>query len=148
MSIGQVAKAAGVKVPTVRHYEEVGLLRAAARSDTNRRLFREEDVSRLRFIRHARELGFQLAAIRQLLALAEFPEEPCNEVDEIARRRLQEIDYKMARLTLLRDAIQSMIENGSHNSIRECNVIDVLAKCDDRRGLIVDQTDGLDRILP
>ena len=68
LSIGIVAKLAGMNAPTIRYYEEIGLLPTPARTGTNRRTYGDGDVRRLKFIRHARELGFDLDAIRQLLA--------------------------------------------------------------------------------
>ena len=127
LSIGAAAKRTGIKVATIRYYEEIGLLPAPPRTDSNRRTYSEEDVRRLKFVRHARELGFNLDAIRQLLALAGFPEEPCAEADEIARARLVEVEGKIARLTALRAELQGMIEQGTHGLIRECRIIEVLA---------------------
>ena len=70
VSIGALSSETGVKIPTIRYYESIGLLDAADRSASNRRLYGPDDTRRLRFIRHARELGFEVEAIRQLLALA------------------------------------------------------------------------------
>lgn len=131
MPIGRVADLTGVKVPTIRYYEEIGLLPAPPRTDSNRRTYSEADVRRLKFVRHARELGFDIDAIRQLLALAGLPEEPCEEADQIARSRLDEVEGKIARLSALRKELQEMIDNDNHGVIRECRVIEVLAGHDD-----------------
>lgn len=74
--IGAAALASGVRVPTVRYYESVGLLPALERTEGNRRQYSEADVNRLAFIRHARELGFELDAIRTLLHLQDSPSQP------------------------------------------------------------------------
>lgn len=132
LSIGAVAKLARIKVPTIRYYEEIGLLPHPRRTDSNRRTYGKEDVRRLTFIRHARELGFDLGAIRQLLALAGLPEEPCAEADEIARARLVEVEDKIARLLALREELKAMLEQGAHGLIRECRVIEILADYDER----------------
>lgn len=129
--IGTVATLTGVKVPTIRYYEEIGLLPAPPRTNSNRRTYSEVHVRRLKFIRHARELGFDLDAIRQLLALAGLPDEPCAEADDIARARLVEVEAKLARLTALRRELRAMIESGTHGRIRECRVIEVLADHDE-----------------
>ncbi|MBP0491559.1 MerR family transcriptional regulator [Pararoseomonas indoligenes] len=126
-TIGALARLADVKVPTIRYYEEIGLLPAAPRTESNRRLYGEEAVRRLRFIRHARDLGFEVEAIRQLLALADQPERPCAEVDGIARAHLAAIDDRIARLTALRTEIGRMTECGSHGRVGDCQVIQVLA---------------------
>ena len=67
VSIGEAAKLSGVKAPTIRFYEEIGLLPRPARTGANRRLFADDDLRRLAFIRHCRELGFNLDALRALL---------------------------------------------------------------------------------
>lgn len=127
MPIGTVAKLTGVKVPTIRYYEEIGLLPAAPRTDSNRRTYDDSDVRRLKFIRHARELGFDLEAIRELLALAAMPEQPCADADIIARAHLGEIEGKITRLVALREELQAMIEQCTHGRVRECRVIEVVA---------------------
>lgn len=130
--IGAVAELTQIKVPTIRYYEEVGLLPKLARTSSNRRIYTEADVRRLRFIRQARELGFDLEAVRHLLSLAGLPDEPCDEADEIARARLNEIEHKIGRLTLLRRELQSMIDIGPHGTIRQCRIMEVLAGADDQ----------------
>ncbi len=82
--IGRAAELTRVKVPTIRYHEEIGLLPASSRTASNRRTYGNADLRRLKFVRHARALGFDLDALRQLLALAGLPDEPCEEADEIA----------------------------------------------------------------
>ncbi|GGD87414.1 MerR family transcriptional regulator [Aureimonas endophytica] len=124
LTIGEASKACGIKVPTIRYYEQIGLL-ATARSDGGRRLFDEGDLRRLRFIRHARELGFEIEPIRQLLTLSDRPESPCEGADEIARAHLADIDHKIARLSALRVEIARMADC-THGSVDTCRVIEVL----------------------
>lgn len=126
ISIGAVAKATGVKVPTIRYYEDVGLLPVADRTDSNRRTYDAATVSRLRFIRHARDLGFAVEAIRQLLDLSDQPERSCHDADSIARLHLADIDEKIARLTALRAEVKRMVDEGEHGRVAECRVIEVL----------------------
>lgn len=95
------ARRSGVKVPTIRYDEKAGLIPQPARTDAGRRTYADADVWQLRFIRHARELGFEIDAIRQLLGLSEHPDVSCSEVDVIARAHLREIESKIARLTVL-----------------------------------------------
>lgn len=127
LSIGALSDLAGVKVPTIRYYEDIGLIAHAPRTASNRRTYGNEDIRRLRFIRHARDLGFEVEAIRQLLDLASDPNRPCSVADAIARRHLADIDEKIARLSALKSEVARMIENCSHGSIGECRVIKVLA---------------------
>ena len=125
--IGVLARETGVKVPTIRYYESVGLLPEPARSPSNRRTYGERDVQRLNFIRHARELGFEVDQIRELLTLADQPQRPCSEADAIAREHLVDIESKIARLTALRTEVQRMLASCAHGSIADCRVIEVLA---------------------
>ncbi|MEE7478781.1 MULTISPECIES: MerR family transcriptional regulator [Methylobacterium] len=127
LSIGEVSRRTAVKVPTVRFYEERGLLPKPGRTDGNRRTYGEADVRRLRFIRHARELGFEIEDIRALLDLAGQPERPCAEADAIARKHLADIDDRIARLTGLREEVRAMVEQCSGGHVRECRIIEVLA---------------------
>ena len=85
MPIGEIARRSQVKVPTIRYYEQIGLLPPPPRSEGNRRLYGMRDLRRLSFIRHARDLGFEIDAIRTLLTLQDNPTQPCAEADSIAR---------------------------------------------------------------
>jgi DNA-binding transcriptional MerR regulator len=127
LHIGGLSRQTGVKVPTIRYYEGVGLLPAPERSESNRRLYGAETVERLRFIRHARELGFEVDAIRQLLDLSDQPERSCAEADSIARRHLGDINSRIRRLGALKREIQRMIDECAKGRIAECRVIDVLS---------------------
>lgn len=132
LAIGRLSQDSGVKIPTIRYYESIGLLPPPVRSEGNRRLYPPEAVRRLRFIRHARELGFDIEAIRQLAALAQDPCQPCCEADRIARQRLGEIEEKIARLAAQRDELVRMIGECTHGRVEDCGVIDILddhAKC-------------------
>jgi DNA-binding transcriptional MerR regulator len=126
LTIGRIAAAAGCKVQTVRYYEQIGLLPRPARSEGNQRLYGKADVDRLMFIRHARELGFPLQAIRDLLGLSDRPEQSCAAVDAIARAQLAAVEQRIARLQALERELQRMIEECSGGRIAECRVIEVL----------------------
>lgn len=136
-TIGDVAKASGVKVPTIRYYEEIGLLPPPPRTEGGRRSYGASDISRLSFIRHARELGFEVEAIRTLLVLQESPDQSCAAADAIARERLIEVDRRIASLTALKAELQRMVEGCSHGHIGDCRVIEILAdhgKCEHHHG--------------
>lgn len=130
LPIGALSRATGVKVPTIRYYEQIGLMGAAARTASNRRSYGPDDIRRLAFIRHARDLGFEIDEIRQLLELAAAPGAPCADADAIAARHLAAIEERISRLTALRDEIARMVTQGRHGSIGECRVIAVLADHD------------------
>lgn len=125
--IGEAARRSGVKVPTIRYYEQIGLLAAPARTEGNRRLYTHHDLRRLAFIRHARELGFDVEAIRALLSLQDHPEQSCASADAIARARLVEVEGRIARLTALKDELTRMIGECACGRVAECRVIETLA---------------------
>ena len=127
LPIGEASKRAGVKVTTIRFYEQIGLLPAASRTDGNRRHYGDDDVQRLAFIRHARELGFEIDAIRTLLTLQDDLDQPCSTADAIAKARLEEVEQRITSLTALKAELQLMIEGCGHGRLVECNVIGVLA---------------------
>ena len=126
ISIGKAAQATGVKVPTIRYYEEIGLLPPAPRTGSNRRLYGELDLDRLRFIRRARELGFEVGAIVALLKLQSKPETSCTSVDIIARERLAEVDRRIANLQALKRDLQRMIRRCGRERVSDCRIIKAL----------------------
>ena len=127
VSIGEAAKETGVKVPTIRFYEEIKLLRTPERTDGNRRQYGQSDLSRLSFIRHARELGFDLDAIRTLLTLQDNPDQPCVAADGIAKARLADVERRIRSLTALKKELVAMIDGCSSGRVSECRVIETLA---------------------
>lgn len=127
ISISQAARASGVKAPTIRFYEQIGLLPPPPRTEGNRRHYSDADVRRLAFIRHARELGFEIDAIRTLLQLQDQPEQPCEAADEIARAHLDEVERKIASLTALRKELERVVAGCAHGKVAECRVIELLA---------------------
>ena len=127
VSIGEAARVSGVKVPTIRYYEQIGLLPPLPRTEGNRRTYDQSDLRRLAFIRHARELGFETAAIRTLLALQDNVDQPCLTADAIAQARLIEVEQRIESLTALKAELETMIEGCRHRQIAACRVIEVLA---------------------
>lgn len=127
IAIGAAARQSGVKVPTIRYYEEIGLLPAPSRGQSNRRSYANVDVRRLAFIRHARELGFEIGAIRALVTLQDDPQQSCGTADAIARARLEEVNQRIRSLTALKSELEQMVEGCKHGRVCECKVIEVLA---------------------
>jgi len=109
LTIGKLATATGVKVPTIRYYEQIGLLPGADRSSGNQRLYAPAAQERLAFIRHARDLG-----------------QSCAEADAIARAQLIAVEGRIARLQALRGELARMLDHGTGGRIAECRVIEVL----------------------
>lgn len=126
-TIGGLARASGVKVTTIRYYESIGLIDAPDRSEGGQRLYDRGAVDRMSFIRHARDLGFSLEAIRDLIALSSNGERSCAEIDEIARRHAADIRHRIKRLKALEREMERMIKSCSVNRVSDCRVLAVLA---------------------
>jgi DNA-binding transcriptional MerR regulator len=127
LPIGELARHTAVKVPTIRFYEQIGLLPIPPRTEGNQRRYGEGDVDRLNFIRHARELGFEVDDIRQLLAMSTEPQASCHTADSIARNHLAEIERRIASLRALRGELKRMIDECGHGRICDCRIIEALA---------------------
>lgn len=126
MKIGDLARATGAKVETIRYYERIGVIRSAPRTGGNYRDYSVEDVERLAFIRHARGLGFELNDVRSLMDLAEQPERDCCEVDEIASRHLRSVEQKLARLERLRGELRRMLRGCRGGKMASCHILETL----------------------
>ena len=126
MKIGELASAAATKVETVRYYEKIGLLAPPARTAANYRAYGREHLARLSFIRRARELGFTLEAVRELLTLADDKAQSCAAVDGIARVHLAEIDRKIGDLGALRTELDRVLGACRHNTVADCKIIETL----------------------
>jgi Cu(I)-responsive transcriptional regulator len=127
LTIGDLAKRTGVKVQTIRYYEAIGLLAAPDRTEGNQRRYGGRAVDTLRFVRHARDLGFEIDQIRDLLSLASHPERPCSDADAIARHHLKQVEQRIAILRSLRGELKRMIRQCSGGRVETCRVIEVLA---------------------
>ena len=126
-SIGELARRTEVKVPTIRYYEQIGLLRPPPRTEGKQRRYDRNAMERLAFIKHARELGFDIEAIRALLSLQDNPDQSCSVADRIAKARLAEVDERIASLNALRAELQRMVEECACGRVAECRVIETLA---------------------
>ena len=125
-SIGEISRLTGVKVTTVRFYEQRGLIAPPSRTTGGQRRYDEAALERLTFLRHARDLGFGLDDIADLMALAEAPTEDCAPAHEIARKQLAAVDRRMAILGKLRQELARMAEVDDPGQVGECRVIRVL----------------------
>lgn len=126
-SIGELAARSGCKVPTIRYYENIGLLERSERTEGGQRRYDEDAARRLVFIRRSRELGFSLDMIRSLLDLSSERDRSCAEVDAIATEHLTEIDERIASLIAMRDALHDVVDQCRRTTILECRVIDALS---------------------
>lgn len=127
VTIGHLARATGCKIPTIRYYEQIGLLPAPHRSAGNQRHYGPEHVARLAFIRHSRELGFSQAAIRELLELTTHPEQPCEAVTRVAQAHLEDVKGRISRLTALKIELERMIDQCRGDRVADCRIIETLA---------------------
>jgi len=126
LSIGVLAKRAATNVQTIRFYELEGLMPAPERSEGGQRRYTHAHADRLAFIRHARELGFPLDAIRELLNLADHPDQSCAQVDRVTRDVLADVEAKIARLESLRVELRRMVRQCRRGRVADCRVIHVL----------------------
>ncbi|MFD1697199.1 MerR family transcriptional regulator [Roseibium aestuarii] len=127
-SIGALARATGVKVPTIRYYEAEGLIDPPIRTEGNQRRYQERDRERLAFIRHGRDLGLSMEAIRDLLELSAHPEAPCARVDRIAAEQLVEVRARIERLKRLEGELARIASScDGHHPIADCNVMKALS---------------------
>ena len=109
LSIGVVAKRTGCTVPTIRYYEEIGLLPPAVRTESGQRNFGEATLRRLTFIRRCRDLGFSIDQVRGLVGLVDQPDRPCLEVREVAALHLAEIRRKLDELRELEVSLDAFV---------------------------------------
>ncbi|ODT64885.1 MAG: MerR family transcriptional regulator [Pelagibacterium sp. SCN 63-23] len=109
LTIGKLAKAAGVNTPTIRYYEEIGLLPPADRSGSGQRIYGSDDVERLTFIRRCRDFGFGIEQVRLLAGLSISADKDCREVGDIARGHLGEVQFKLAELKALERSLQRFV---------------------------------------
>lgn len=129
LSIGELAKKSGVKVVTIRYYEQIGLLATPARTEGNYRTYNREHASRLGFIRRCRDLGFPLNQVRDLLRLASEDAPSCEEVCILAAGHLQSIEQKVADLKRLAAELRRMSASCSGSlPMSECRIIEALTQ--------------------
>ena len=127
MKIGELASATATKVETVRFYEKIGLLPTPARTSANYRTYDSEHLARLSFIRRARDLGFTLEAVRELLTLTDDKSQSCEAVDGIARLHLAEVDRKISDLTALRSELKRVVGTCQQGTVANCKIVEALA---------------------
>jgi Cu(I)-responsive transcriptional regulator len=127
MRIGELAKATGTKAETIRYYEREGILPAADRTDSNYRDYSDNHLAALTFVRRARQLGFSMAQVRELLALSDRADKPCQKVDELVREQLEEVEQKIVDLSSLRNELRLLLRSCEANSIGECRIVESLA---------------------
>ena len=127
MNIGQAADAAGVTTKMIRHYEQIGLMPDATRTDAGYRQYTERDVSILRFIRHARRLGFSTEQIGDLLGLWSNDHRVSREVKALAQRHLDALTERMRELAEMQQALQALVASCHGDDDPHCAILEELA---------------------
>ncbi|MEP9370130.1 helix-turn-helix domain-containing protein [Ancylobacter polymorphus] len=127
LSIGDLAKATATKVETIRYYERIGLLPTPERTAGNYRSYSAAHLGRLSFVRRARDLGFSIDQVRDLLGLSDQRDRSCEAVDAIARENLAEVERKIRDLQALRRELGSILSQCGCGTIAECRIIEALS---------------------
>ncbi|HMN21933.1 MAG TPA: Cu(I)-responsive transcriptional regulator [Ottowia sp.] len=127
VNIGQAARASGVSAKMVRHYEALGLLGAVARSDSGYRQYTAADVHTLRFIKRARELGFSMAEIAELVSLWHDRARASADVKRIAQQHLGELEERIAALMDMQRTLRNLLHHCHGDARPECPILDDLA---------------------
>lgn len=111
LKIGALAGQTGTNAPTIRYYEEIGLLRSAGRQAGNQRVYGDADVKRLTFIRRCREFGFSIDQVRSLVALVQDPAGPCVQARDLAQEHLTAVRAKLAELKALERSLSAFVSD-------------------------------------
>lgn len=127
LTIGQVAKGAGVVVETIRYYERQGLIEPPPRRASGYRVYPESVIRRLLFIRRAKELGFSLREIKELLSLRQEPAATCSDVKERAQAKMADIEARINDLVKMKEALARLTETcPGKGPLSVCPILDAL----------------------
>ncbi len=127
MNIGEAAEAAGVSAKMIRHYEQIGLVPKATRTDSGYRQYTERDVSLLRFIRQSRRLGFSMEQIADLLGLWSNDRRASREVKALAQAHLDALEEKMREMAEMQRALKRLVSSCNGDDDPHCTILDELA---------------------
>jgi len=111
---------------TIRYYEKIGLLATPARTDSNYRVYDQDDLARLTFIRRAREIGFTIDQVRSLLAFSDQREGDCCTVTALTEEHLAAVEQKIADLTVLKNHLTNLLASCRGGVVSDCRIIDSL----------------------
>jgi MerR family copper efflux transcriptional regulator len=127
LNIGEAARASGVSSKMIRHYESIGLIGEAARTDAGYRVYTSEDVQVLQFIHRGRALGFSLEQIRNLLALWQDKHRASADVRAMARTHIDELNRKIAEMEAMRRTLETLASSCRGDQRPDCPILDDLA---------------------
>ena len=128
MNIGVAAHTSGVSAKMIRHYEEIGLIPAAIRTEAGYRTYSERDVHLLRFIRQSRVLGFSMKQITALISLWSDQSRPSSKVKQLAQEHLRELDAKISELQAMKLTLERLATSCHGDARSECPILEGLAK--------------------
>ena len=129
MKIGELATRSGVGIDTVRYYEKEGLLPKAQRLASGYRVYDQQDVRRLHFVRRAKGLGFTLPEIRELLALSAHRDDDMAAMKVVATAKLADVQAKIAELDRIRDGLETLIAScPGHGALDRCPILNALVE--------------------
>lgn len=126
-NIGATAKASGVSAKMIRHYESIGLIGAALRTDAGYRLYNGRDVQVLQFIHRSRELGFSLEQIKTLLALWQDQQRASKDVRAMAKQHIAALDRKIADMQAMRRTLETLATQCHGDDRPDCPILDDLS---------------------
>ena len=127
LNIGQAAAASGVSAKMIRHYEEVGLLPAAQRTESGYRQYGDAEVQTLRFVAHSRDLGFSIPEIAQLVSLWQDRSRPSREVKALAKAHIHELEEKAQEILAMKTALEHLVRACRGDDRPDCPIIETLA---------------------
>lgn len=134
LSIGALAMHTNTNVPTIRYYEEIGLLPQAQRSTNGRRFYRDADLMRVTFIKRCRDFGFPIEQVKELVNLFEDGDRSCIEVRDMAQRHLDSVRAKLEKIQQLEASLLSFVESCDEaccqGVTRNCTMIEDLSAVD------------------
>lgn len=126
MLIGSLSKRTGCNIETIRYYERIGVMPKPARTEGGHRLYTQDHLKRLTFVRRGRELGFALDELRDLLLLVDRHDYTCDQVREITMERMEDVHRKIADLKKMERVLKDMVSHCNRGDMPDCPVIDAL----------------------
>jgi Cu(I)-responsive transcriptional regulator len=127
LKIGDLARSVGMPAATIRYYEKIGLLSAPARSNSNYRSYGSDDLDRLVFVRRAREIGFSIEQVKELLTLSDRQEDDCCTVIRVAQEHLANIEQKISDLANLKRRLSTLVSSCNGGKVADCRILDALS---------------------
>ena len=128
MNIGEAAKISGVNAKLIRHYESIGIIPKASRTDSGYRIYSNSDLHTLGFVRRARGLGFSMKEIKKLIGLWRNRSRASADVKALAQTHIKELEEKIKELEAMRDTLKYLAKNCHGDSRPHCPILEDLAK--------------------